>query len=63
MRVYYVYVDSYNYDTYDGLVIVSENKEKALAKVKEEGYFKDFQGEVFIEEVELFLEVITQDKS
>jgi hypothetical protein len=63
MKVYYVWVDKCDYDYYDSLIIVAENKERALEMVKHgkwnnTSYFEEWQGEIHIEEVDLTKEHI-----
>ena len=62
MKVFYVYPDEYKYDDYNGIVVVAENKDKALALVESgyygESYFKAHQGEIYIDEVNLSTEQI-----
>ena len=63
MKVYLAYVDQYDYDEYDGVVLVAENEDRALEIVKTGrycgqcfgrcGYFEKHQGEIHIEEVDL----------
>lgn len=61
MKVYLVYPDYFDYDQFDGLVVVAENKDKALTVVNNggwfgNGYFKENQGEIHIKEVDLATE-------
>ena len=65
MKVYYVYPDKYDYDQFDGLVVVAENKENVLSMIENggcsgyyfnDGYFKKNQGKIHIEEVDLTFE-------
>lgn len=60
MRVYEVWADEYDYDDFMGLVVVAENKDKALDIVKSgyfgRCYFKERQGKIHIEEVDLTTE-------
>ena len=62
MKVYYVYADRYDYDDFDGLVVVAEDKDRVLEMVKVgyfgKCYFKEWQGEIHIEEVDLTKEYI-----
>lgn len=62
MKVYLVWPDDYDYDDFDGLVIVAENEDRALELVKNgrrgKCYFKEYQGEINIEEVDLTTEGI-----
>lgn len=57
MKVYLVYADDYDYDDYDAIVVVAENKENALAMANSGSfgysYFKKHQGEIHVEEVDL----------
>ena len=39
MKVYYIYPDKYDYDEFDGIVVVAENEDRALAMI-ENGYFR-----------------------
>lgn len=56
MTVYCAWVDNYDYDTYNGIVVVAQNKKKALKLIKDKGYFKPFQGEIHIDKVDLSCE-------
>lgn len=62
MKVYYVWVDKWDYDRYDSLVVVAENKERALEMVETGNfggcYFEEWQGEIHIEEEDLTKEHI-----
>ena len=62
MKIYHVYVHKYGYDEFDGLIVVAENKDRALEMVKVgyygECYFKERQGKIHIEEVDLTTEHI-----
>lgn len=62
MKIYHVYVGKCDYNTYDGLVVVAENENRALEMVKTgyygKSYFYDWQGEIYIEEVDLTKEHI-----
>ena len=62
MKVYYVYADRYDYDDFDGLVVVAEDKDRVLEMVKVgyfgKCYFNEWQGEIHIEEVDLTKEHI-----
>lgn len=62
MKVYHVYVDAYDWDDFDAVVVVAENKDRALAMVNSgywgDCYFKEYQGEIHIEEVDLTKEYI-----
>lgn len=58
MKVYNVYPDRYDYDQYDGVVIVAENEAQVLEMLKNPpyggaAYFGSSQGEIHIEEVDL----------
>lgn len=57
MKVYYVYADDWSYDDFDAIVVVAKNKDRALAMVNSgycgDCYFKEYQGEIHIEEVDL----------
>lgn len=48
MKVYHVWVDRYDYDDYDAVVIVAENEDRALEIVDHgnygRGYFRERQG-------------------
>lgn len=60
MKVYRVYVDDWDYDEFDAVVVVAENEDKALAMVEnghyDRCYFKKWQGEIHVEEVDLTYE-------
>lgn len=62
MKVYYIYPDKYDYDEFDGIVVVAENEDRALAMIENgyfrKSYFKDRQGKIHIEEVDLTKEYI-----
>ena len=62
MKVYHVYVDAYDWDDFDAVVVVAENEDRALAMVNSGYwggcYFKERQGEIHIEEVDLTKEYI-----
>lgn len=62
MKVYYVYVNDWDYDDFDALVVVAENEDRALEIVNSgywDGcYFKEYQGEIHIEEVDLTKEYV-----
>lgn len=62
MKVYRVYVDDWDYDEFDAVVVVAENEDKALAMVENGyhggSYFKKWQGEIHVEEVDLTYEHI-----
>lgn len=62
MKVYSVYVDEYDYEDYYDVIVVAENKNRALEMVKTGNfgrcYFKDSQGEIHIDEVDLTTERI-----
>lgn len=51
MKVYYVYVDDWDYDEYDSCVVVAENEDNALAMVKD--VFHKHQGEIHVREEDL----------
>ena len=57
MKVYHVWTDRYDYDGYDAVVIVAENEDRALEIVDHgnygRGYFREWQGKIHIEEVDL----------
>lgn len=57
MKVYYVDVNDWDYDDYDAIVVVAENEDRAfeIAKNNYFGhcYFKEHQGEIHVEEVDL----------
>ena len=61
-KVYYVFPDYYDYDDFDGIVVVAENEERALEIVNTSyyngSYFKARQGEIHIEEIDLTTEHI-----
>lgn len=62
MKVYSVYVDEYDYEDYYDVIVVAENKDRALEMVKTGNfghcYFKENQGEIHVEEVDLTIERI-----
>ena len=57
MKIYYVYVEDWNYDDYDAIVVVAENEDRALeianSNCYNHCYFKEHQGEIRVEEVDL----------
>lgn len=57
MKVYYVYVDDWNYDDFDAIVVVAENEDRAFEIANSNCYypcyFKEHQGEIRVEEVDL----------
>lgn len=62
MKVYLVYPEKFTWDEFEGLVLVAENKDRALEMV-ETGYyggcyFKEHQGEIGVEEIDLTEECI-----
>ena len=62
MKVYCVYVNNYDYDDFDAIVVVAENEDRALA-IANSGYcgncyFKEYQGEIHIKEVDLTKEYV-----
>ena len=57
MKVYYVGTDHWDYDEYDGFVVVTENENKALAMVKHQ--FSAYQQDTLeVEEIDLTTEQI-----
>lgn len=56
MKAYLVYVDDYDYDDCDAVVVVAENEDRALEMIHTgffgHCYFKERQGEIHIEEVD-----------
>jgi hypothetical protein len=56
MKVFLVWVDIYDEDQYDGIVVVADSKERALELVNERHYFDENQGPVFITEVNTSME-------
>lgn len=62
MKVYLIYVDDWDYDEYDAIVVVAENEERALAMANSGNwggsYFKNRQGEIHVKEVDLTTEHI-----
>ena len=62
MKVYVAYPEDFTWDDFNGLVIVAENEDRALEIVKNGYYgccyFKEHQGEIYIEEVDLTEECI-----
>lgn len=57
MKIYHVWVDRYDYDDYDAIVVVAENEDDALFIAKNwncgKSYFRKWQGEIHVEEVAL----------
>lgn len=53
MKVYHVWADRYDYDDYDAVVVVAENEDRALEIVNHENYFREWQGKIYVEEVDL----------
>lgn len=57
MKVYYVYPDDWDEDECDGVVVVAENKSRALEMVRNnrynENYFYESQGKIHVEEINL----------
>ena len=62
MKVYEVWVDKYDYDEFNALVVIAENKDRVLDIIKNGywggSYFYEHQGEVHIEEADLTKECI-----
>ena len=58
MKVFLVWVDKYDYDEYDGVVVVAGSKERALEIVNERHYFYESQGEIFVTEVDTTTESV-----
>lgn len=63
MKAYHVYVNDYDYDDFDSIVVVAENEDRALEMINNggwdgEGYFKEHQGEIYVEELDLTYEHI-----
>lgn len=62
MKIYNVWVDRYEYDDYDAVIVVAENEDRALEIVDHgncgRGYFREWQGKVHVEEVDLTKEHI-----
>lgn len=62
MKVYNVYVDEYDYDDYIDITVVAENENKAIGMIKTgyfgKCYFKERQGKIYVEEVDLTREHI-----
>lgn len=48
MKVYYIYPDNYDYDDFEGFIVVAENESRALEMVRDK--FKTHQGEIHVEE-------------
>jgi hypothetical protein len=67
MKVYSVYVDEYDYDDYYDVIVVAKNEERALEMIKTgyfgHCYFKESQGEIHVEEVDLTIEHIISSSS
>lgn len=65
MKVYYIYPDKYDYDEFDGIVVVAENEDRALVMIENgyfgQSYFKNIQGKIHIEEVDLAKEHIVME--
>ncbi len=62
MKTYLVYVDKWDYDEFDAVVVVAKDESRALEMIKT-GYFggscfNDHQGEIYVEEVNLAYEHI-----
>lgn len=57
MKVYYVYVNDWDYDDFDAIVVVAENEDRAFeiasSNYYDHCYFKEHQGEIRVEEVDL----------
>lgn len=57
MKVYFVSVANWDYDDFDAIVVVARNKDRALEITNNNYcshcYFKEHQGEIRIEEVDL----------
>lgn len=63
MKIYHVYVDDWDYDDYDAIVVVAENEDRAFeiangSNCYDRCYFKEHQGEIRVEEVDLTKEHI-----
>lgn len=62
MKTYLVWVEKYDYDEYNSVVVVAESKDRALEMIKNKcyggGYFTERQGEIYIKEVNLNTEHI-----
>lgn len=62
MNVYHVYSEHWDYDEFDSVVVVAENKDKALEMVNHGyyggSYFEEHQGEIYVEEIDLTKEHI-----
>ena len=62
MKAYHVWVDRYEYDDYDAIVVVAENEDRALELAKHGNwgkcYFREWQGKIHVEEVDLTKEYI-----
>jgi hypothetical protein len=62
MKVYRVWADKFDYDDYDAVVVVAENEDRALEIVNcahyGKSYFKEWQGKIHIEEVDLTKEYV-----
>lgn len=62
MKVYQVYADNCDYEEFDAVVVVAENESRALEMIQTglfgHCYFKERQGEIHIEEIDLTKEHI-----
>lgn len=62
MKVYLVYADNWDYDDYDSIVVVAENKDNAFAMANSDhfngSFFKKHQGKIHVKEVDLTTEHI-----
>lgn len=59
MKAYVVWVDKYDYDDFDAIVVVAKSKDDALNMAKigygndGRSYFREWQGEIHAEEINL----------
>lgn len=65
MKCFLVYVKNWDYDTYDGMVVTADSEEEVKSLFHYDGdlrrtfigdgecapYFRDYQGEIFVEEI------------
>ena len=62
MKVYKVYPEHTDYDQYEAIVVVAENKARALefAKTGDYGgsYFEKNQGQIYVKEIDLTKEQV-----
>lgn len=62
MKVYHVWVDRCDYDDYYAVAVVAENEDRVLEIVNHgncgRSYFREWQGKIHVEEVDLTKEHI-----